>query len=592
MYKSILGAIGLFSLLLLLCASDPASALAATAHGKMQITQVAPVQQRVVTDTFKATSFFTNQALYADNFAIQNQQIVEVLPSASSLVLDELRNNNFDAQIIFERDANSTYILATKPLEGIQTNIQMEVDYVLKQVTEKYYPPDQVELYLKNDPASNLPSVQRANLASLLIGNPHGIGAMPFGKPIGGSTIITTVVLRQWALSSLTNTVGMNLYDQLGISRSITATGKGVRIVFFDTSPFTFPQPEGEASYTGVFETPFQVVGHERLALTVTNASPTQPFTRIFTTTNTITHSEEHEEHKPIDISSHGLFAAGLAYAVAPDAEIELVQVLDSYGQASLGDLVQAIQWLTSTHSTQPTILNLSLSVLQDLPPESSEIQLLQAAISATQKTGIIVVASAGNRPIESPTATMKFPAAYPDVIGVAASNAIGNVACFSRYEKANGYKGIAPGGDANVDSAPNECIPAAAIRSCINELFSRFLWAFYYRVNDNTIPVINYNCSDMLIGLTFDPHTGDASQTGEYHYGYWMGTSFAAPIVSGLLALELESNRSLERIYPLLNQPTPIAQEGKPLPKVCPLFIDARITTKAISCGIILPDR
>lgn len=152
----------------------------------------------------------------------------------------------------------------------------------------------------------------------------------------------------------------------------------------------------------------------------------------------------------------------------------------------------------------------------------------------------------------------MHLPAAYPPVIGVGASNAQGGIACFSKYQKSSGLGVVAPGGDALVaglttqqadtqkpEATGPECRPVEAIKSC---------------------PVNTKNCEYTLTGVIFDP------QKNKYQYAYWMGTSFAAPIVSGLIALELQSGKTLEEIHSALTIPTGRVEDpslsGTPTPE------------------------
>src|SRR5262249_11610810 len=116
----------------------------------------------------------------------------------------------------------------------------------------------------------------------------------------------------------------------------------------------------------------------------------------------------------------HGTMVAGILAAVAPDAMIMPLQAFDDQGCGSISDISKAIKYAVS-HGAQ--VINMSFGV-------SGKAQPIKNAIKEATKAGVIVVASAGN----DDTSVPQYPAAYPDVVSVAATDLKDAKASFSNY--------------------------------------------------------------------------------------------------------------------------------------------------------------
>lgn len=131
------------------------------------------------------------------------------------------------------------------------------------------------------------------------------------------------------------------------------------------------------------------------------------------------------------DESGHGTALAGIIAArdigeksgvvgVAPSATILPVKIT---GGESGGDEEQQrganlARGITHAVSAGADVINLSLSTTSNRPD-------VRAAVAAAVRAGVIVVASAGNRAQAADAKDgLRYPAAYPGVIGVAATNA------------------------------------------------------------------------------------------------------------------------------------------------------------------------
>jgi subtilisin family serine protease len=267
-----------------------------------------------------------------------------------------------------------------------------------------------------------------------------------------------------------------------------SVAGRGVRIGVFDTSPFGDERTEGGAGRAIPW-----VTQPTPLTLALT-PYPTPPLT---------------EEQ---DLSSHGLFSAGLAHAVAPAAQIELIRVLNANNKGDLFTLNRALFDFILTHAPgqRPegeigAVINMSLGLR--VPPGEAgfnlpaEVQSLRDVLRAADCAGIVVVAAAGNDSANLPQPDpAHLPANWTAVIGVAGSNQEQGRSCFS-----NRGELAAPAGHGRLnDAVPPQFIPA----------------------NDTAVLSV----------------IGPILQTGQHSgFAYWSGTSFAAPMVSGLAALVVE---------------------------------------------------
>ena len=314
------------------------------------------------------------------------------------------------------------------------------------------------------------------------VGDPGSGGGKPYGPPgLYDNTLNPTAFTTQWAFGSQ----GINLPSSLGV------TGRGVRVGVFDTSPYRLRHRF------------FQRVG---IAL----PSP------LWLKTGDATAATM--------VSNHGLFVAGLIHGVAPRSQIELIRVLNDNGCGEIWALNKALEDYTSRKSAWPgnlnkTVINMSLGIRMPSASNPYDLKTLKKVISHADDLGAIIFAAAGNdgRGSTSPTILMQVPAAYKNVIGVAATNKSGKLSCYSDWGDV-----AAPGGDGepglNEDGTRNPCLPKAAT------------W------KSGLTPCNARNINDCGYGLISLAQTRYGPQ-----YVLWSGTSFATPLVSGLAALSYQ---------------------------------------------------
>jgi hypothetical protein len=287
----------------------------------------------------------------------------------------------------------------------------------------------------------------------------------------------------QWAFGKR----GIGLFQTSSmLTRSVPFMGTGVQVAVFDTSAF------GAAN----FDLP--------VVQTIDWISPTLQLEVLHPTPAYVWPVPA----QPAKVQDHGLFAAGMVHAVAPNSRISLIRVLDQYGQGDLYTLTRALHRFTRDviegGPTAGAVINLSLGV--HLPPAAleptlpREIRALEVAAQSAEGFKVVVVAAAGNDSNQGGALAMQLPAAYKSVIGVAGSTSVRGRSCFSNQGDV-----AAPGGDGSAT-----CLPV--IDTCVGP------------------------CAAALVGLT-------RPGPGNNGYAYWTGTSFATPLGSGVAALLLDAH-------------------------------------------------
>ena len=217
--------------------------------------------------------------------------------------------------------------------------------------------------------------------------------------------------------------------------------------------------------------------------------------------------------------AGHGTFIAGLIRQTAPDAVLLDVPVFGGDGVVAESVLLAALQRLVIWHQLglagvedyQPIdVVSLSLGYYHEHPLDSAYDALLRAPIDALTKSGVLVVASAGNDATSRPM----YPAAFSGppgvdalpVLSVGAENPDGTTALFS-----------------NDGSWVTHRRAGAALVSTYPDT-----------VQGSANPPASVTLPDGRIRAAIDP---DSFTSG---FATWSGTSFAAPVLAGQLAHQL----------------------------------------------------
>lgn len=386
-----------------------------------------------------------------------------------------------------------------------------------------------------------------------IAGNPNSVGAHPFGQPVIAGAAAQGFA-QQWAFQASN---GINLFDSTGKRTIYNEAPSPVRVAVFDTSPFgTDPVPQSIA-----------------IPMKIPNESDSMPLC-----VSNLQSDQDFSDDSKVDISSHGLFVAGLVHAVAPSADIHLVRVLNNQGVGALYWLIKAMVEFMEPYKLHdpntPLVYNLSLgleknagkikqafnddewkyvkefwdkyekngqykykSILESLPSsavptDTIPIVTLEAATRIVQSQGVMVVAAAGNDSKGvAPHLPAHIPAAYKYVESVAASNQNGDLSCYSNLGKVK-----APGGDVKVAAQGGDM---EVSYGCDAQGAGDTL---------NNSEICNgSNCPYAVMSIVKGPikdATGSCN-ANEYCYAYWMGTSFATPLATGFDAEFLSCYRS-----------------------------------------------
>jgi subtilisin family serine protease len=145
----------------------------------------------------------------------------------------------------------------------------------------------------------------------------------------------------------------------------------------------------------------------------------------------------------PMDGNGHGSAVAGIVAAttnnydpiiqgyagvagMARHASLMALRALDNYGEGYPFDIALAIDYATTNGAK---VVNLSLT-LPVVNPNPYDVEILRRAVAAAQAAGVTLVAAAGNQGYEG----IPYPAAFPGVLAVGASNQADARASFSNY--------------------------------------------------------------------------------------------------------------------------------------------------------------
>ena len=333
-----------------------------------------------------------------------------------------------------------------------------------------------------------------------------GSGGTPYGNPgIPDSEAeireAANGFMSQWAFG----TQGINFLPSLGLS------GEEVQVAVFDTSSVRSPFPLLDR--VGIaLPSPLWFTAWDHAGTTMAN--------------------------------NHGMFVAGLIHRIAPESDIQLIRVLNDDGCGDLWALNQALEHYKSrmsawTGDLDKTVINMSLGIRTTNTTNQKEVNTLEELIKYADEEGAIFIAAAGNDSADpsKPRQKMQVPASSKLVLGVAATDERGKISCYSN-------KGdlAAPGGDGGSwteNKVTEHCVSRADT------------W------DDPTAlgPHGGSKCIDIAtcdFGLISLGETRDGPQ-----YMYWAGTSFAAPLVSGMAALAYEEMEKKQVICLLQGGPT-----------------------------------
>lgn len=245
----------------------------------------------------------------------------------------------------------------------------------------------------------------------------------------------------------------------------------------------------------------------------------------------------------PQDDNGHGTHVSGLVAAaadngrgisgVAPGARVMPIKVVTATGIGSHLQIAQGIEYAVHNGAR---ILNLSLG-------GSEPSETLRRAVAYAWDSGALVVAAAGNENSSAPV----YPAAWPNVIGVGATNVDDTRAPFSNF---GGYVAISAPGVAILSTTMGgsyEAWPGTSMATPLVSGVAALLWSRYPNLTNAEVRALLLETTD---------HIGSAGYDGSgWNAEYGHGLVNAARAVGLTIAT-----------------PTPGPARPSPTPTACPI--------------------
>src|SRR5476649_1520345 len=294
-------------------------------------------------------------------------------------------------------------------------------------------------------------------------------------------------------------TVGIKaVHDTLGL------TGAGVGIAVIDSGIATWHDDLTNTSNT------VYPYGNQRVSMFVDFVNgQTTPYD-----------DDGHGSHVAGIIAGNGFDSNGQKSGAAPDASLISLKVLDADGNGTISNIIAALDWVLANHNTYNIrVVNMSVGAAIH---ESAWTDPLTVAAKRVVDAGVVVVGAAGNFGTNSAGLPqyggISAPGNAPWVLTVGASSTQGTP---SRNDDIVG--GFSSRGPTYLDWAakPDLVAPGTGTVS----------------LSDPTSTFYTTRASALL------PGTGNTSYQP---YLSLSGTSMAAPVVSGVVALMLQANPSL----------------------------------------------
>ena len=343
--------------------------------------------------------------------------------------------------------------------------------------------------------------------------NLQGIGAISFDSEVRPAPMAAQSIVGG-ALSQAATGKGTQLRASLGLSE-LDPTGAGVGIAVIDSGIAPVPDLAGRISAFYDFTN-----GQGGVP-----TAPVDPY--------------GHGTHVAGLIAGSGALSNGQFEGVAPSAHLIGLRVLDTSGSGSTSDAIAAVEFATANREALGIdIINISLGH----PPYSraADDPLVQA-VEAASRAGVIVVVSAGNIGVNPVTNQIGYagilsPANAPSALAVASSKSMGTL-------------------DPTDDRIANYSSRGPT-------------WYDGFAKPDIAAPgqnMVGPFAPDSFLGTAY-PALLVSDAYGEQTYLALSGSSMAAGVESGLIAVVLEGNRALSAPpAPTAPLPDPVAKTAPP---------------------------
>jgi serine protease AprX len=227
-----------------------------------------------------------------------------------------------------------------------------------------------------------------------------------------------------------------------------------------------------------------------------------------------------HGTHVAGIIAGNGQDSAGVETGIAPAAHLLVLKVLDANGRGRISDVIAALDYVVTNRATLRTrVINLSVAAGVF---ESYDWDPLTRAAKRAVSAGIVVVAAAGNRGINAAGLPqyggITAPGNAPWVITVGASSHNGTADRADDGAAAFTSRGPTA---INYGAKPDLMAPGVGVVSLADP-------------------------GSTMYGAPNAPLVAGTSGTSYFPYMRLSGTSMAAPVVTGTVALMLQANPTL----------------------------------------------
>lgn len=262
------------------------------------------------------------------------------------------------------------------------------------------------------------------------------------------------------------------------------------------------------------------VAGHDDLLDPITGTSRVAAFVDLVNNAPAPYDDYGHGTHVAGIVGGNGADSNGARSGIAPNVQLVVLKALDSSGRGRISDVIAAFDYAVA-HRADHNIRIINLSVATGVYESYDSDPLPQAALRAVQ-AGIVVVASAGNVGRDQQGNTryggITAPGNAPWVLTVGASSHMGTV---DRSDDT--MAAFSSRGPTAIDRAvkPDLVAPGVGIES----------------LSAPSSTLYSTDSAYLLAGTTQMPYLPYLSLSG---------TSQAAPVVSGTVALMLQANPAL----------------------------------------------
>lgn len=358
---------------------------------------------------------------------------------------------------------------------------------------------------------------------------------LPLWKPAQGacSRCVDQAQIAAWsALETLPLYSSIDDYQILPLAKRLGLqsdyTGKGIGICFIDSGFYPHPDIKNRI-------------------LWIEDLANEEPYSPLLPEANSW-----HGTMTTVVGSGDGTLSSGIYHGLAPAAQLVLLKVADEQGKISGQNIAKAIHWAID-HQKQYKIRILNLSVTDDWAT-SYRINAVDQAIQKAHRAGIVVIVAAGN----DEQALVKAPANSPHAITIGGLDdhntlhPIGNTWYPSTF-------GVTVDGFQKPDLiAPAIWIPAPVLPMSKAHAEAQVLFEL---ANTGEPQYLKAKFANAVAKLDMNPHLVHypieqirtllleeiaRRKLITPHYQHADGTSFAAPIVSGIVAQMLEINPKL----------------------------------------------